>query len=73
MRRRERLVQVDVHDVEAHITRTTSSQHRVQVGTIVVHQTTAVVDELRNFRDTRLEKSEGIGISHHHGGDVGAF
>ena len=37
MRCGERLVQVDVHHVEAHITRPTSSEHRVEIGSVVVH------------------------------------
>ena len=66
-------MQVDVHHVEAHVTWATSTQHRVQVSTIVIHQTATVVDKLRNLGNTRLEKSEGIGIGHHHGSDVGTF
>ena len=73
MRRREGLVQVDVHHVEAHVAWTTSAQHRVQISAIIVHQAATVVDKFRNLGNTRLEKSEGIGIGHHHGSDVGTF
>ena len=70
MRRRESLVQIDMHHVEAHIARTTRPQHRIQVGTIVVHQTTTVMDEFGNLWDTHLEETEGIGIGHHHGSNL---
>ena len=70
MRRREGLMEVDVHHVEAHITRTTGTEHGVQVRAVVVHQTATVVDEFRNLRDARLEEAESIGIGHHHGGNL---
>ena len=73
MRRRERLVQVDVHHVEPHIARTTRTQHGIQVSPVVIHQATTVVDEFRNLWDMCLEETEGVRIGHHHSGDVGAF
>ena len=66
---RECLVQVDVHHVEAHVTRAAGTQHGVQVGTVVVHQAATVVDEPGYLRDMLLEEPEGIGIGHHHRGD----
>ena len=69
MRRRERLVQVDVHHVEAHVARPAYTEHRVQVGSVVIHQSAAVVDELRNLRYLGLEEAERVGVGHHHGGD----
>ena len=73
MRRGECLVQVDVHHIEAHIARTTGTQHGVEVSTIVVHQTTTVVNKLCNLRDAGLEKAKRVGIGHHHSGNGGAF
>ena len=73
MWRGERLVQVDVHHVKPHVTRTACTKHRVQVGTVVIHQSSAVVNHLGNRGDVTLEKSEGIGVGHHHGSDVGTF
>ena len=70
VRRGECLMEVDVHHVEAHITRTTGSEHGVQVRPVVVHQSAAVVDEFCYLRDARLEEAKGIGIGHHHGGDI---
>ena len=66
-------MQVDVHHIEAHVARTAGTQHWVKVCSIVVHQATAVVNQLRNFRDTRLEEPEGIGIGHHHGCNLSAL
>ena len=63
-------MQINVHHIEAHIARTTSAQHRVQVGTIVVHQTTHIVNKFRNLRNTGLKKPQRIGVGHHHGGDL---
>ena len=66
-------MQVDMHHVETHITWTTSAEHWIEVSTIVVHQTTAVVNQFRNRRDTCFEKTKGIGIGHHHRSDVRAL
>ena len=73
VRRRERLVQVDVHHIESHVTRTADTQHRIEVGTVVVHQSAAVVNQFRNLRDTGLEESQRVGVGHHHRGDVVFF
>ena len=66
-------MEVDVHDIEAHVTRATGTQHGIEVGTIIVHQTTTVVNELCNLRDTGLEEAEGVGVGHHHGSDLRAL
>ena len=68
--RAEGLVQIDVHHVKTHIAWTTNAEHRIEVGTIVIHQTAAVVNEAGYFRDARLEDTERVGIGHHHTGDV---
>ena len=73
MRGGERLMQVDVHHIEAHVAWATGSQHRVEVGTIVVHQATTAMDERCDLWDSRLEETEGVGVGHHHGGDGIAF
>ena len=66
-------MQIDVHHIETHITRATSPQHRIEIGTIVIHQRTTAMDQLCNRRNAGLKESEGIGIGHHHGGDGVAF
>ena len=55
VRCRECLVQVDVHHVESHITRTTSAEHRVEVRSIVIHQCTTLMNELGNLWNVSLE------------------
>ena len=67
MRGGEGFVEIDVHDIEAHIARTTYAKHRVEVGTIVVHECATIVDELGNLRYLALEESEGVRVGHHHG------
>ena len=66
MRRRERLVQVDVHDVEAHVAGTRDTQHRVEVGSVVVHQAAGLVYKTGNLGDVLLEHAHGVGVGHHH-------
>ena len=73
MRGGESLMEIDVHHVEAHIAWATGTKHRIEVGTIIIHQATTGVDEFCNLRNMFLEESEGIRIGHHHGGDIGAF
>ena len=73
MRRGEGLVKVDVHDVEAHIAGTASTQHGVQVGAVVVHQAASIVNQLGNLWDARLKETECVGIGHHHGGNLCAL
>ncbi len=67
MRCGERLVQVDMHDVEAHVTWTAGTQHGVEVGTVVVHQTACFMHHLGNVGDVGLEESQRVGVGHHHG------
>ena len=73
MRRREGLVQVDMHYVKSHITRATGAEHRVQISTVIVHQTTCIMHHLGYLWDVGLKEAKGIRIGHHHGGDVGAL
>ena len=63
-------MEIDVHHIEAHIARATSTQHGIEIGSVVIHQASAVVDEFCNLRDTGLEKTKGIGIGHHHGSNL---
>ena len=70
MRRGKRFVQIDVHHVKSHVSGTAYSENRVEVGTVVIHQTTAVVDELGDFRYSAFKNPQCVGIGHHHAGDV---
>ena len=67
MRGGEGFVEIDVHDIEAHIARTTYAKHRVEVGAIVVHECATIVDELGYFGYLAFEESEGVRVGHHHG------
>ena len=69
VRCRECLVQVDVHNVESHISRTASAEHRVEVSSIIIHQTAALVNEALNLRNLTLEETKSVGVGHHHSCD----
>ena len=62
-----------MHHIEAHVARAAIAQHGIEISTVVVHQATAVVYQLRNLRDILLEDTESVGIGHHHGGDAVAL
>ena len=66
----ERLVQVDVHHVESHITGTAYAEHRVEVGSVVVHQSAAFMHELLDFGYLLLEETQRVGVGHHHCTDL---
>ena len=68
--RREGLVQVEVHHVEAHVAGPRHPDQRVEVGAVVVQQRAGVVGEPRDLEDVLLEDAEGVGVGHHHRGDV---
>ena len=63
-------MEIDMHDIEAHIGRTGDTKHRVQVGTIIVHQSATVMHQLCDGRYLTLEESESVRVGHHHGGNV---
>ena len=66
VRCRECLVEIDVHNVESHIARTACSKHRVEVGSIIVHQSTALMHEFGYLRYLLLKHTESVGVGHHH-------
>ena len=66
----ERLVQVHVHDVEAHVARPDDAQDGVEVGAVVVEQPPDAVDGGGDLGDVLLEESEGVRIGQHDAGDV---
>ena len=65
----ECLVEVEMEDVKAHVSRTYDSHQRVHVGTIVIQQTATFMHKRRNLPDILLEKTEGIRIGHHDAGN----
>ena len=70
MRCGECLVQIDVHNIETHVAGAAYAQHGVQVGTVVVHQTTALVHQSCYLGNLCFEDTQGVGVGHHHAGNV---
>ena len=73
MRRGESLVEIDVHHIESHVAGAAIAQHGVEVGSVVVHQSAAVVDQFRNFRNVLFEDAECVRVGHHHGSNAVAL
>ena len=72
MRRGERLVEVDMHHVEAHVARAAYAEDGVEVGAVVVHQAAAFVHHAGNLGDVCLKDAQRVGVGHHHARDVRA-
>ncbi len=51
--------------VKSHVTRTHDSKKRIHVGTVVIEQTPAAVNQFRDFEDFFLEEPQGVRIRHH--------
>ena len=69
VRCRERLVQIQMEHIKAHVTRTYHTHQRVHVSSVIIEQTAALMNQSRNLLDILLEQSEGIRIGHHDAGD----
>ena len=65
MRLRERLVQVDVDDVEAHVARPGDPADGVQVRAVVVEERAGVVEDLRDLLDVLVEEAERGRVRQH--------
>ena len=72
MRRRERLVQVHVDRVEAHVARPHLAEDRVEVRAVVVQQAAGLVHELRDLDDAPLEHADRRRIGQHDAGGLRA-
>ena len=70
VRCREGLVQIEVHDIEAHVAGPRDADQRVEVRTVVVEERTGVVRQLRDLQDVLLEDSERVRVGQHDRGDV---
>ena len=70
MRCRECLMKIQVHDIEAHVSRTNDSEKRVHIGSVIIEETAASVDEVCNLTDFLLEKTESIRVGHHDTCDI---
>ena len=69
MRCGEGFVNINVHHVETHVAGTARTEHRIEVGAVVIHQAAAVMDKFCDFRDALFKQSQRIRIGHHHAGD----
>ena len=65
VRLRERLVQVEVHDVEAEVAGPGDAADRVQVRAVVVHQRAGLVKDPRDLLDSLVEETEGGRVGQH--------
>ena len=63
--RRERLVDIDVHAVEAHFGGLDDAEDGVQVRTVAVHQTADAMDGRGNLAQLLLEKAQCVRIGEH--------
>ena len=59
-----------MHDVKSHVAGAADTEHRVEIRSVIVHQTAAVVNEFGNFRNAGFKDAERVGVRHHHAGDV---
>jgi hypothetical protein len=66
----ERLVQVEVHDVEAHVAGPRDAHHRVEVRAVVVERRADACDDLGDLLDVRVEEPERVRVGEHQAGDV---
>ncbi len=70
VRLRERLVQVDVHDVEAHVAGPGDPADGVQVRAVVVHERAHPVEDRGDLLDVLVEEPERRGVRQHQPGRV---
>ena len=66
----EGLVQVQVDDVEAHVAGPHHTQDGVEIGTVVVEETTDLVDGIGDGHDVLLEEPQGVRVGEHDPGHV---
>jgi hypothetical protein len=67
---RERLVQVEVDDVETHVARAADPHDRVEVRAVVIERRPDPVHDPLDLLDPRLEQPERRGIGEHQARDV---
>ena len=67
----EGLVQIHVHDVEAHVTRSHRAENRVEVRAVVVEQTSDLVHRGGDLGDLLFEQTQRVRIGEHDAGDIG--
>ncbi len=70
VRRREGLVQVELHDVDAGVPRARAAEHGIQVGAVPVDEAAARVHERGNLGHGLFVETERVGVGHHQRRDV---
>ena len=70
VRRGERLVQVQVHDVHAEIARPRDAHQRVHVGAVHVEQRALAMQDFGGLDDARFEDAQRVGVGDHQAGHV---
>ena len=71
VRRRERLVQVDVHGVDAEVAGAHLADDGVEVGAVGVEVGAGRVHGVGNAHHIALEQAAGVGVGEHDGGNLG--
>ncbi len=62
-------MQVQVHDVEAHVARPRDAHERVQVRAVHVHEAARLIDAAADLGHLRLEDPQGVRVREHHARD----
>src|SRR5713226_9727235 len=65
VRSREGLMEVEVHDVEVHLSGGRATEDRVEVRPVVIEEAARVVDDLGDLEHMVLEDPERVGIREH--------
>ena len=65
-------MQVDMHNVKAHIAGANNAHYRVQVCAVVIEQTACLVNDVGNLLNIALKQTEGGGVGEHQTRSVGA-
>ncbi|MNI79051.1 hypothetical protein D3C73_1354820 [compost metagenome] len=72
MGRAHGFVQIEMHNVEAHVSRTGYAHNGVGIGAVIIKQAAGLVDNFGDFDDLLLEQAEGAGVRQHEAGGVRA-
>ena len=70
MRSGECFVQINMNNIETHVAGTTLAKHRVEVGAIVIHQCTTLMNKLCYLGNIFFKQAQRVWIGHHHGCNV---
>ena len=62
-------MQVEVHHIEAEVGCAALAEHGVEVCSVVVHEASALVNQLCYFGNVVLKNAKRVGVGHHHAGN----